>query len=84
MFRRYRNRVQLLLCDAVLPDSSGALLAQALRRRAAAVKVILVSGYPSATLQGYLSATPGNEFLAKPYCAASLISKVQMVLREKG
>jgi two-component system, cell cycle sensor histidine kinase and response regulator CckA len=84
VFRRYRNRIQLLLCDAVLPDSSGALLAQTLRRRSAALKVILVSGYPNATLQGYLDPEPGNDFLAKPYCAASLVTKVRMALQDEG
>jgi CheY-like chemotaxis protein len=88
VFRRHGNRIQLLLCDAVLPDSSGALLAQTLRRRSAGLKVVLVSGYPAATLRGYLDQDLDqeleNEFLAKPYCAAALVSKVEMALRNEG
>jgi len=88
VFRRHGNRIQLLLCDAVLPDSSGALLAQTLRRRSAALKVVLVSGYPTATLRKYLDQDLDheleNEFLAKPYCAAALVSKVEMALRNQG
>jgi CheY-like chemotaxis protein len=88
VFRRHGNRIQLLLCDAVLPDSSGALLAQTLRRRSAGLKVVLVSGYPAATLQRYLDQDLDqeleNEFLAKPYCAAALVSKVEMALRNQG
>jgi DNA-binding NtrC family response regulator len=84
VFRRHGNRIQLLLCDAVLPDSSGALLAQTLRRRSAPLKVVLVSGYPTATLRRYLDQDLENEFLAKPYCAAALVSKVEMALRNQG
>jgi CheY-like chemotaxis protein len=84
VFRRHGNRIQLLLCDAVLPDSSGAQLAQTLRRWSAGLKVVLVSGYPAATLRGYLDQDLENEFLAKPYCAAALVSKVQKALRNAG
>jgi DNA-binding NtrC family response regulator len=84
VFRRHGNRIQLLLCDAVLPDSSGALLAQTLRRCSAGLKVVLVSGYPTATLRKYLYQELENEFLAKPYCAAALVSKVEMALRNHG
>ena len=83
VFRRYRKRIHLLLCDAVLPDSSGVLLAQTLRRQSADLKVVLVSGYPRGTLQGDLDQKTGNEFLAKPYCAASLVAKVQMALQRR-
>lgn len=82
MFLRHRKQIQLLLCDAVLPDSSGVVLAKYLRRRSAGLKVILASGYPIGTLQN-LDPTTGNVFLAKPYSAASLVSKVQMVLRRE-
>ena len=83
VFQRHRNRIQLLLCDAVLPDSSGALLAQTLGRMSAGLKVILVSGYPGGTAQDYRDLGSRNEFLAKPYGAASLISTVQMTLQKE-
>ena len=83
IFRRYGKRVHLLLCDAVLPNSSGVLLAQTLRRQSAGLQVVLVSGYPRGTLQGDLDQKAGNEFLAKPYGAASLVAKVQMALQRR-
>ena len=84
LFWAYRNQIQLLLCDAVLPDSSGARLARTLRRRSSAIKVILVSGYPEAARWGYFDQKSGNEFLAKPYSAAVLVAKVQTVLQKAG
>ncbi len=83
VFRRYGNRITLLLCDAVLPDSSGVLLAQTLRRLSAGLKVILVSGYPRGTVHGRLDSEPENEFLAKPYGAATLVSTVRMALQKR-
>ena len=52
VLRRYGKRIHLLLCDAMLPDSSGVLLAQTLRCQSAGLKVVLVSGYPRGALQG--------------------------------
>jgi two-component system cell cycle sensor histidine kinase/response regulator CckA len=82
VLRRHGNRIQLLLCDAVLPDSSGVLLAQTLRRSSADLKVVLVSGYPQGPVQGCRDLESGNQFLAKPYGAALLVSTVQMTLQK--
>ena len=76
------KRIHLLLCDAVLPDSSGAVLSRSLRRRWPELKVIVASGYPQAGLPPGRKESAG-EFLAKPYDAASLIAKVQSTLRAK-
>jgi DNA-binding NtrC family response regulator len=82
VFRRYGKRIDLLLCDAVLPDSSGILLAQSLRRQNAGLTVVLVSGYAGRARD--VDQEIGNEFLAKPYCAASLVLKVHMALQKDG
>src|ERR1700757_3564456 len=52
LFGHRSKRIQLLLCDAVLPDSNGNLLSQTLRERSRGLKVILSSGYPRAALTG--------------------------------
>ena len=84
VFLRYRKQIQLLLCDAVLPDSSGILLAQTLQQLSPRLKVIVASGYPGAGLRpGASDMESANEFLAKPYGAASLISRVRSGLRRE-
>jgi two-component system cell cycle sensor histidine kinase/response regulator CckA len=82
MFQRYGTRIRLLLCDAVLPDSSGIVLALTLCRLSAGLKVILASGYPKGRLQD-LDKKIGDSFLAKPYGAVSLLSKVQQALQKE-
>lgn len=76
-----RGQIHLLLCDAVLPDASGAVLAQSLQLEFPTLKVVLMSGYPSAGLPQPLGKKQAAGFLAKPYGAASLIAKVQAALR---
>lgn len=83
VFLGHGKRIQLLLCDAVLPDSSGVLLSQTLRRLSAGLKVILVSGYPGGAMPEDREGGTKHEFLAKPYGAASLVSKVHMVLQKE-
>jgi len=84
IFQRHGERIQLLLCDAVLPDGSGELLVQTLRGLSPGLKVILASGYPRSALPPHFDSQPQGEFLAKPYGAASLLAKVQKVLQSGG
>jgi hypothetical protein len=64
------------------PDSSGVLLVLTLCRLSAGLKVILASGYPRGRLQE-LDQEIGDRFLAKPYGAVSLLSKVQQALQKE-
>jgi two-component system cell cycle sensor histidine kinase/response regulator CckA len=82
IFQRHQKQIQLLFCDAVLPDASGALLSQTLRRLSPGLKVILVSGYPNRGLSEFDQ--HANAFLAKPYCADALLAVVQMALPAKA
>jgi DNA-binding NtrC family response regulator len=81
MFLQGGGKIQLLLCDAVLPDGSGIALSQMLRRQSPGLKVILASGYPGAASCEALEIECSAAFLAKPYGAAALIAKVQMALQ---
>jgi CheY-like chemotaxis protein len=44
LFSRYSDQIDLLLCDAVLPDENGMSLADTLRRRCPTLKLIFASG----------------------------------------
>src|SRR6266851_617367 len=57
VFQRCGERIRLLLCDAVLPDSTGVVLAQTLCRLSAGLKVILASGYPRGALRVLITKT---------------------------
>lgn len=82
LFSRYGKQIDLLLCDAVLPDENGMSLACALHRKSASLKLIVASGYPRSELDKTFQQAPKAEFLTKPYSSVSLIAIVEKVLNQ--
>jgi two-component system cell cycle sensor histidine kinase/response regulator CckA len=76
-FTNHSEEIDLLVCDAVLPDGDGFILAEELRFVSSALKVIIVSGYPQSKQR-----ESQQEFLAKPYTAYVLVQKIQALLRD--
>ena len=81
LFALHSNEIDLLLCDAVLPDQNGVQLAQTLSAKAPRLKAIVCSGYPSSVLGKGLPRDTDAHFMTKPYSAVSLLGKVQRVLQ---
>ena len=81
LFMLHRDEVDLLLCDAILPDQNGALLAQAMAAKAPRLKAIVCSGYPSSVIGKHFPRENDAHFMTKPYSAASLLGKVRRVLQ---
>jgi two-component system cell cycle sensor histidine kinase/response regulator CckA len=79
LFALHADDIDLLLCDAILPDENGTSLCQALAHQRPRLKVILTSGYPLRELSALVE-QPKPEFLAKPYSTAALASKVRLLL----
>jgi two-component system, cell cycle sensor histidine kinase and response regulator CckA len=73
--------LDLVLTDVIMPDMSGPALAEKLRARWPALRLLYMSGYamgdekvPSETERG------GDSFLQKPFSAEDLVVKVREVL----
>ncbi len=79
--RGYRERIDLLLTDVVMPQMSGPDLAKAVRSAHPEIKVLFMSGYTETAIgqQGTLPA--GTPFVQKPFTSANLHRKVRDVLR---
>jgi DNA-binding response OmpR family regulator len=77
------RHVDVLICDSVLPDESGALLAQEGFRQNAGLKVLFASGYPKNNIANRDVLPAQAHFIAKPFGAASLIAHVRALLSEK-
>jgi two-component system cell cycle sensor histidine kinase/response regulator CckA len=73
----HKGSLDLLLTDVMLPDGSGLELAERLRERLPAVKILYISGYTSdeAVRQG--AQPPGAKFLQKPFTLNALLEKVR-------
>jgi PAS domain S-box-containing protein len=71
--------VALLVTDIVMPGMSGTELADALRVRYPAIKIVFMSGY--AERERVRELRPDEQFIAKPFLPAQLFSKVESFLR---
>jgi two-component system cell cycle sensor histidine kinase/response regulator CckA len=74
------RRVDLLLTDLVMPQTSGRRFADALRGAHPNIKVLFISGYLEESLQPSERCEPGMFFLPKPFDSEQLAAKVREVL----
>jgi PAS domain S-box-containing protein len=72
--------IHLLVTDAIMPEMSGAQLAQELRRLRPDTRVIFMSGYTEDTVEQHGISGQGSHFLAKPFMTDALLRKVREVL----
>jgi two-component system, cell cycle sensor histidine kinase and response regulator CckA len=75
LFEQHGDSIDLLLTDLRMPYMGGAELAQHLRARRSSLKLICVSGYPTAGDDALAA-----DFLSKPFSREDLLSKVREVL----
>jgi two-component system cell cycle sensor histidine kinase/response regulator CckA len=80
---QYRNPIQLLLTDMIMPGMNGAELAERLQPLRPEMKVVFMSGYTHdlASRQGVLK--PGTVLLEKPFSIEGLLNRVRQVLDGK-
>lgn len=73
--------VHLVLTDVVMPGMGGAELATHLARERPEVRIMFMSGYTDNPVMHHVGRTP-TLFLAKPFTAGALMSKIRQVLDE--
>jgi two-component system cell cycle sensor histidine kinase/response regulator CckA len=74
------RELRLLVTDVVMPGIDGRALAEELRRRHAALRVLYVSGYTQDALAERGVVDTGIEFLPKPFTPSLLLGRVREVL----
>jgi two-component system cell cycle sensor histidine kinase/response regulator CckA len=79
-FDEYVGRIDLLICDVVMPGGNGPQLAEALMLVDPTLRLLYVSGYPPDTevLPGYPA--PHIDFLQKPFSGRQLVARVASLL----
>jgi DNA-binding response OmpR family regulator len=73
----YKDNVDLLLTDVVMPGVSGQELVRLARGRWPGVRVLYMSGYSNEEIR---IAEPDTEFLQKPFTPSELMAKIQEIL----
>jgi two-component system, cell cycle sensor histidine kinase and response regulator CckA len=67
--------IAVMLTDVVMPDHSGPVLAESIRSRRPATKVVYMSGYTA-----HHDRAQGHAFLQKPFTSKQLLATVRAVL----
>jgi CheY-like chemotaxis protein len=78
----YQNDIHLLVTDVVMPGMTGPQLAERLKPRHPAMKVLFVSGYRHDALDQKGLLGRGVQVLPKPFPPAQFIRQVQLLLRQ--
>jgi two-component system, cell cycle sensor histidine kinase and response regulator CckA len=79
-FRQYRDEVQLLLTDVVMPGQNGFNLAHDLKAMSLGLRTIFISGYPENSVNRKGLKQTGVFYLPKPFSAESLLRQVKQAL----
>jgi len=80
MAKGHRSKIDLLLTDVIMPDMSGARLAEMLKLTRQDLKVLFMSGYTDDAVVRTGVLTNAISFLQKPFTTEALTNKVRDVL----
>jgi DNA-binding response OmpR family regulator len=81
-----RQPADLAIVDIFMPGQGGLHTIDRLRRAWPAVKIVAISGVPSAgslDVQGHAVALGADRFISKPFEAAALVELVARLLKER-
>lgn len=81
---RLLGRVRLLISDIMMPDMDGVHLADELRARHPALRIILCSGYPEEKLSRQGLLPEKYPFIAKPFVDDRLVRLIRDLLDEES
>lgn len=76
----YKDRIDLMMTDVVLPDVSGPELAARLDELRPEMRLLFMSGYPEGAIVRHGVLSPDVAFIQKPFTMHALASKVRKVL----
>ncbi len=80
VYERENGRLDLILCDVVLPDKNGVDLVELFLERNKNIKIILSSGYTDDKARWEVIRKRGFRFLHKPYSLENMLRNIRMAL----
>jgi len=81
IFKNKKQKIDLILCDVVLPDLSGVQLIEQMQKNKKDLKILLTSGYTDSKSQWSVIQEKKIPFLQKPYTLADLLQAVAGVIK---
>ncbi len=76
----YKERIQLIITDVIMPKMNGLQLVRRLGRTLPDLKVLFMSGYTYNIIEEQGDLEPGQNFLQKPFTAVGLLRLVRKIL----
>ncbi len=80
VFKKHKNKVDLIILDMRLPGMNGAAVFENLRKIRADIKVLLASGYLENHLTGVILDHKCNDFIQKPFNFLQLKHKLAQMM----
>ena len=80
VFQEHRQRIDLVVCDLLMPRLNGRETLAGLRKMNAGIPAIFISGYAADVIANKGLADPGDHLLMKPLNPAVLLRAVRAVL----
>jgi two-component system cell cycle sensor histidine kinase/response regulator CckA len=77
---QHRGAIALLITDVVMPGISGRELADAIKARRPAIKVLFISGYTDDEVLRHGVVVAHDAFFQKPFTPLALLARVREVL----
>lgn len=79
-FMKYRDKIELLLLDAIMPKKNGKEAYEEIRKVKPGIKVLFMSGYTADLINRRGMLDDGLNFIPKPVSANTLLRKIREVL----
>ncbi|MBN2102971.1 response regulator [bacterium] len=80
-FNKIKDKIDLILCDVVLPDLSGVQLIEQMQKQRKDLRVLLTSGYTDSKSQWSVIKEKSIPFLQKPYTLTDLLQAVAQIIK---
>ncbi|MFH1501692.1 MAG: response regulator [Candidatus Eisenbacteria bacterium] len=80
IWQERRETIDLLLTDVIMPGADGRTLSRRLREERPEIPVLFMSGYDEGMINKHADVDDASRFLAKPFTAHRLASKVRETL----
>ncbi|MDX1567243.1 MAG: ATP-binding protein [Longimicrobiales bacterium] len=80
VYEEFRNEIDLVVCDVLLPELTGPEVYQKIRALPSPPRFLFMSGYPASNLRDRISLDPSLPFLPKPWTVEELLTAVRDVL----
>ncbi len=82
--RNFDGRIDLVVCDLMMPGMSGTELVQQLKHSSPQLKILYVSGYAGESIRKEEFLGRGARFVPKPYTPETLLRMVRELLSSPG